>query len=105
MTRTLAWLGFAFTVACHAGDRPAEARPPAKEKRMADQKRITHTEAEWRKLLSPEQYRVMREQGTERAFTGPYWNDHDKGVYRCAACGLELFRSEDKFDSGTGWPS
>jgi len=63
------------------------------------------TEAEWRKLLTPEQYRVAREAGTERAFTGKYWNTHSKGVYHCAACGQPLFSSDAKFDSGTGWPS
>ena len=67
--------------------------------------RVVKTEAEWKKTLSGEQYRVLREKGTERAFTGKYWNKHDKGIYRCAGCGLELFNSEQKFDSGTGWPS
>jgi peptide-methionine (R)-S-oxide reductase len=70
---------------------------------MAD--KLVKTEAEWRKELTPEQYHVTREKGTERAFTGALWNNHEKGVYRCAACGAELFSSETKFDSGTGWPS
>ncbi len=68
-------------------------------------KKITHTEAEWRALLTPEQFRVARQAGTERAFTGPHWNDHTAGLYRCVACDAPLFRSESKFDSGTGWPS
>ncbi len=67
--------------------------------------RVVKKDAEWMKQLSPEQYRVLREKGTERAFTGEYWNKHDKGTYVCAGCGIELFRSEHKFDSGTGWPS
>ena len=67
--------------------------------------KITKTDIDWRNELTPEQYHVLREKGTERAFTGEYWNDHRPGVYRCAACGNELFDSETKFESGTGWPS
>lgn len=68
-------------------------------------KKVIKTEKEWRKLLTPEEYRVLREQGTEPAFSGKYWDNHETGTYRCAACGQQLFFSADKFDSGTGWPS
>lgn len=64
-----------------------------------------NVQKDWKSKLTPEQYHVMREGGTEPAFTGKYWNDHSKGMYRCAACGAELFSSDTKFDSGTGWPS
>jgi peptide-methionine (R)-S-oxide reductase len=66
---------------------------------------VVKTDAEWREQLSDQQYYVCRRGGTERAFTGKYWNTKAKGVYRCAACGQELFSSETKFKSGTGWPS
>ena len=62
-------------------------------------------EEKWREKLTKEQYRVLREKGTEPAFTGKYWNNHEKGQYKCAACGEPLFDSETKFESGSGWPS
>ena len=65
----------------------------------------TFTEAEWRRRLTSEQYHVLREAGTEPAFTGRYWNSKEPGRYLCAGCGAELFDSKDKYDSGTGWPS
>lgn len=67
--------------------------------------RVQKTDEEWKKALTPEQFQVTRKKGTERAYAGAYWNNHERGVYHCVCCGNDLFRSEDKFDSGTGWPS
>ena len=67
--------------------------------------KITKPETEWKAQLTPEQYRVTRKKGTERAFTGQYWDTKEPGTYRCICCGNELFDSESKYDSGTGWPS
>src|SRR5262249_28470959 len=67
--------------------------------------KVKKTDAEWAKQPSPEQFHVPREHGTEPAFTGVYWDNHDKGTYRCVCCDAELFKSDHKFDSGTGWPS
>ncbi|MBJ6726471.1 peptide-methionine (R)-S-oxide reductase MsrB [Geomesophilobacter sediminis] len=70
---------------------------------MSDE--VVKTKEQWKMQLTPEQFHVLREKGTERAFTGKLANNHEHGIYRCAGCGLDLYRSEDKFESGTGWPS
>ncbi|HEY0551318.1 MAG TPA: peptide-methionine (R)-S-oxide reductase MsrB [Verrucomicrobiae bacterium] len=88
-------------VSCTAADTSKSASTNMPEKI----EKITKTDAEWRKQLTPEQYKITREKGTERAFTGQYWNNHEAGVYQCVACDLPLYSSETKFESGTGWPS
>ena len=80
------------------GDPDGGPAEPAMEK-------VVKSDEEWRRILTPEQYRVTRQAGTERPFTGRYWNTETKGVYRCVCCGLELFTSDSKFASGCGWPS
>jgi peptide-methionine (R)-S-oxide reductase len=72
---------------------------------MSMKEKIKKSEEEWKRELTPEQYHVLREKGTERAFTGEYYHNKEKGVYRCAGCGAELFDSDTKYDSGSGWPS
>jgi peptide-methionine (R)-S-oxide reductase len=70
-----------------------------------DTQKVQKSDEEWREQLSPEEYEITRKAGTERAFTGRYWDNHEDGSYRCVCCGTELFSSGTKFDSGTGWPS
>jgi peptide-methionine (R)-S-oxide reductase len=95
-----------FILSCGNQDKGAS---PLVQKNAADslkqKEKVVKTEEEWKKELTPEQYHVMREKGTERAFTGEYWDNHEKGIYKCAACGQELFTSDTKFESGSGWPS
>jgi len=76
-----------------------------KQKGFIMAEKVNKTEEEWKKALTADQFHVLRRKGTERAFSGDYWKTKDKGVYKCAACGQDLFASDSKFDSGTGWPS
>jgi peptide-methionine (R)-S-oxide reductase len=100
----------AMAVGCQPAPRNAGANPSAATNQgtsimSTTNEHITRTDEEWRKLLTPEQYKVARKKGTERAFSGAYWNNHEQGVYKCVCCDLPLFNSQHKFDSGTGWPS
>lgn len=92
---------------CSGGGAP-HAESPLPAAAAADApvvEKLTRSEQEWEALLTPKQFQVLRESGTERAFTGAYWDEHRDGTYLCAGCGLPLFSSEAKYESGTGWPS
>jgi len=103
---------FLVTTACTGGES-GTARSHGSSVRIYSTKtntvtvmnKIVKTDEEWMKELSPEEFRIARKKGTERAFTGKYWDNHEKGIYTCRCCGTELFRSTTKFESGTGWPS
>lgn len=109
MKRTLPMLAMAATLVGFAAPAGSGTQPikvfSAQKGTYVMVDRVQKTDEEWRKVLTPEQFDVTRRKGTERAFTGAYWNNHERGVYRCVCCGNDLFQSDTKFDSGTGWPS
>ena len=103
---TLGWLIAFLTIGYFfVASAKDKTNKTMKKKEAAMSEKIEKTDAEWKKTLSPEQYEVLRQKGTERPFTGKYYKSKEKGKYVCAGCGLELFLSDAKFDSGCGWPS
>jgi peptide-methionine (R)-S-oxide reductase len=98
------WAGLLVLPLVVLASEPKPAEVPSAQKAAGPEK-VNKSEAEWKKQLTPEQFHVLREKGTERAFTGKYHDNHEAGTYHCAGCGQVLFSSEAKFDSGTGWPS
>ncbi len=93
----------AVSVACSKTPRLDEDKETVSRPKAVE--RLVKPEAEWKRILTPEQFHVLREKGTETPFKGKHWDNHEKGIYRCAACALDLFASGTKFESGTGWPS
>ena len=105
-------LAVAIAAVAGCGSSPSAPAPTTSEKVGREEGKakmsefeVQHTDSEWKEKLTPEQYRIGRQRGTERAFSGKYWDTKTPGVYKCAACGAVLFRSDTKFDSGCGWPS
>ena len=96
----------AFAFSCGAGMADGDTSGRGGEKRLTGEAdKVIKTDEEWKKMLTPEQFRVTRQGGTERAFTGSYWDSKSEGIYHCVCCGQALFSSDNKFHSGTGWPS
>jgi peptide-methionine (R)-S-oxide reductase len=105
MKHSAIWLSSLIVAILLNCGRPTEAAPPKIKGGLPAAQRIQKSEAEWQKILTPEQFSVLRKQGTERPFTGKYHDHHEKGTYLCAACKTPLFAAQTKFESGTGWPS
>lgn len=103
MTRYIAIAFFAFLIGCKGNSQEHHKKETAKAEK--EHFKVEHTDAEWKQILTPIQYYVLRQAGTETQFSSPLLENKKKGVYVCAACGTELFRSENKYRSGTGWPS
>jgi peptide-methionine (R)-S-oxide reductase len=102
---TLAAFGLASLRGQASTDSDTNTETAMTDETHGSDEKITRSNEEWKKILTPEEYHVLREEGTERAFSGEYWDEKRDGVYRCAGCGQVVFDSETKFDSGTGWPS